>query len=270
MTVYEIVETPFSGEHYEGELEIDPYLEVSYAWQDQRFIYGHSPLAQRMMLVPALVGMVLVLLGLFVVPRLLAGIEVQEVAAAGEGTTAVTEPQPPAAAEAETAATTGGISPVFSKEVRHWEAQIIAWSAQFGLDPDITATIMQIESCGDPNAVSSAGAQGLFQVMPFHFAAGEVMQDPDTNAFRGLKFYDTMLKHTGGNIFLSFAGYNGGYRASDNPYSTWPRETQRYYYWSQGIYEEAKAGKTSSDRLAEWMAAGGAGLCRQAANRLGI
>ena len=267
MTVYEIVETPFSGEQ-ESEAEFDPrFVETSYMWQDQRFIYGHSPLAQRMMLVPALAVLVMALLVLFVAPGLLAGIEVEAVAAAGEETTAVT--QPPDAAVAETAVT-GGISPIFSKEVRHWEAQIIAWSAQFGLDPDITATIMQIESCGDPNAVSSAGAQGLFQVMPFHFAAGEVMQDPDTNAFRGLKFYDTMLKHTGGDIFLSFAGYNGGYRASDNPYSSWARETQRYHYWAQGIYEEAKAGKTSSDRLAEWMAAGGAGLCRQAANRLGI
>lgn len=266
---YEIVETPFSGE-YENEAEVDPYLEVSYMWQDQRFIYGHSPLAQRMMLIPALVVVVLTLLGLFVMPRLLAGIEVETVAAAaGDETTAVTQ-----SAGGETAVTasssSGGISPVFSKEVRHWEQKIIAWSAQFGLDPDITATIMQIESCGDPNAVSSAGAQGLFQVMPFHFAAGETMQDPDTNAFRGLTFYDTMLKHTGGDIFLSFAGYNGGYRAANNPHSTWARETQRYYYWAQGIYEEAKAGKSSSDRLAEWMAAGGAGLCRQAANRLGI
>lgn len=263
---YEIIETPFSGD-YDAQVEDDPFLEVSYVWQDQRFIYSYSPLEQRMMLIPALVGVVLALLGLFVMPRLLAGIEVESVAAAGEEVTAVVAQAPAAVGET---AVTGGISPIFSKEVRHWEAQIIAWSAQFGLDPDITATIMQIESCGDPNAVSSAGAQGLFQVMPFHFAAGETMQDPDTNAFRGLTFYDTMLKHTGGDIFLSFAGYNGGYRAANNPHSTWARETQRYYYWAQGIYEEAKAGKTSSDRLAEWMAAGGAGLCRQAANRLGI
>ena len=37
------------------------------------------------------------------------------------------------------------------------------------LDPDIIATIIQIESCGNPAARSTAGAQGLFQVMPFHF-----------------------------------------------------------------------------------------------------
>ena len=36
----------------------------------------------------------------------------------------------------------------------------MGWAEQYSLDPDIIATIMQIESCGDPNAVSSAGAQG--------------------------------------------------------------------------------------------------------------
>ena len=55
----------------------------------------------------------------------------------------------------------GGISPVFSPQIQHWAPQIVTWSAQYGLDPDIVATIMQIESCGDPQAGSSAGAQGL-------------------------------------------------------------------------------------------------------------
>ncbi len=268
MTVYEIVDTPFTRE-YDADAEYDPFIEVNYEWQDQRFVYGRSPLEQRMMLVPALVGMVLVLMALFVFPRLLSGIGTgaavesgQAVGEEGRGETAVSP--------ATTGITTGAISAVFSPEIQHWAPQIVAWSEQFGLDPDITATIMQIESCGDPNAVSSAGAQGLFQVMPFHFSAGEDMQNPDTNAFRGLKFYATMLQHTGGDVFLSFAGYNGGYAASDNPYNAWPNETQRYFYWAKGIYDDAKAGKGSSERLAEWMAAGGSGLCRQASARLGL
>ncbi len=271
VTVYEIVDTPFTRE-YDGDAEFDPYIEVSYQWQDQRFVYGRSPLEQRMMVVPALVGMVLVLMALFVFPRLLSGISVEagtgaveEVAVADTAVETTTQ-----TTTETTGAATGSIAALFSPEIQHWAPQIVAWSAEFGLDPDITATIMQIESCGDPNAVSSAGAQGLFQVMPFHFTAGEEMQNPDTNAFRGLKFYATMLQHTGGDVFLSFAGYNGGYRASDNPYDTWPNETQRYFYWAKGIYDDAKAGKASSERLAEWMAAGGSGLCRQASARLGL
>ncbi len=168
------------------------------------------------------------------------------------------------------AAVGGGISPVFTAEVKHWEPQIMAWAAEYELDPDIIATIMQIESCGDPQAESIAGAQGLFQVMPFHFTGNENMQDPNTNAMRGMIFYKEMLRYTDGDILLSFAGYNGGYAAAGNPWSTWPNETQRYYTWAKGIYEEAKAGNTTSDTLNQWLAAGGAGGCQRAATRLGI
>ena len=67
----------------------------------------------------------------------------------------------------------GSLSPVFTPEVQHWADKIVSWSAVFKLDPNLAATVMQIESCGAPGAVSGAGAQGLFQVMPFHFTAGE-------------------------------------------------------------------------------------------------
>ena len=164
----------------------------------------------------------------------------------------------------------GGISPVFSPQIQHWAPQIVTWSAQYGLDPDIVATIMQIESCGDPQAGSSAGAQGLFQVMPFHFTAGESMLDPDTNAARGLAYYAERLQQTGGDVFQAFAGYNGGHVAAAGNWNTWVNETQRYYTWSKGIYEEAKSGATTSTTLQQWMEAGGASLCQQASNRLNL
>jgi soluble lytic murein transglycosylase-like protein len=129
---------------------------------------------------------------------------------------------------------------------------------------------MQIESCGDPQAVSHAGAQGLFQVMPFHFAAGEVMLDPDTNAARGLAYYAERLQQTGGDVFQAFAGYNGGHVAAAGNWNTWANETQRYYTWSKGIYEDAKSGTESSTTLQQWMQAGGASLCQQASTRLNL
>jgi hypothetical protein len=168
------------------------------------------------------------------------------------------------------AAQTGRISPVFSREVQHWNDQIVAWAAQHDLDPDMVATVMQIESCGDPNAVSRAGAQGLFQVMPFHFAAGENMQDPDTNAYRGMSYLVERLKQTNGDVGRAFAGYNGGHVAAGSSWDRWAHETQRYYVWSTGIYGEAQEGLTESPTLARWMEAGGASLCRQASQRLGI
>lgn len=162
------------------------------------------------------------------------------------------------------------LSPVFSAEIQHWAPQILVWAEEHNLDPDMVATIMQIESCGDPNAVSSAGAQGLFQVMPFHFAADEDMQDPNTNARRGMTYLSERLAQTDGDYGRAFAGYNGGHVAAAGSWDSWAAETQRYYTWSTGIYNDASQGLTSSPTLADWLAAGGASLCRQAAARLGL
>lgn len=170
----------------------------------------------------------------------------------------------------ELAPTNSTLSPVFTREVSYWEPQILNWSTMYGVDPNIVATIMQIESCGNPDAESHAGAKGLFQVMPFHFSEGESMLDPDTNAMRGLAFFNEQLRYTNGDIFLSFAGYNGGYAASGGSYANWPNETQRYFYWAKGIYEEAISGSEESPTLSEWLAAGGAAGCQRAAARLGL
>lgn len=164
----------------------------------------------------------------------------------------------------------GGIAPLFTAEVQHWAPQIVAWASAVGIDPNMAATVMQIESCGDPNAVSSAGAQGLFQVMPFHFDPGEAMQDPDTNARRGMAYLALGMQQTGGDTSRTFAGYNGGHGTAARSWDTWPAETQRYYVWATGIYEDAVAGSATSDTLDQWLAAGGASLCRQAAQRLGL
>jgi hypothetical protein len=168
------------------------------------------------------------------------------------------------------AASNALISPIFSPEVQHWAPLITQIADDFGIDPDIVATVMQIESCGFQDAESHAGAQGLFQVMPFHFGAGEVMKDPQTNAFRGAKYLAEGLAMTAGNVNLTLAGYNGGHGTAQRAMSSWPNEMQRYYYWGSGIYADAKAGKAYSERLDEWMRAGGANLCNQAAARIGL
>lgn len=172
-----------------------------------------------------------------------------------------------ARSQREMVSTVTSISSVYTDEVKRWEAQISNWSADFGLDPDLAAVIMQIESCGDPLALSSAGARGLFQVMPFHFGPGEDAFDPDTNARRGLAYFAERLQQTQGNVGLAFAGYNGGHVAAASGWDSWARETQDYYVWATGIYEEAKAGMNESPTLIRWLQSGGASLCRQASER---
>ncbi|MEZ4668717.1 MAG: lytic transglycosylase domain-containing protein [Anaerolineae bacterium] len=162
------------------------------------------------------------------------------------------------------------IAPLFSPEVQHWGHDIGRWAADNNLDPNLLATVMQIESCGHPTVSSYAGAQGLFQVMPFHFSMDENQLDPNTNARRGADFLKVCLAAAGGDAGLAMACYNGGQSVLTQPYAAWSDQTQRYYYWGSGIYEAASQHQASSERLNEWLAAGGQRLCQQAGAALGM
>lgn len=163
-----------------------------------------------------------------------------------------------------------GLSSIFTKEVQHWGNDIVRWANAASVDPNLAATIMQIESCGDPRATSRSGAMGLFQVMPFHFHFGENPYDPETNALRGLGYLSHSLEKGGGNARLAMAGYNGGVGVIARTEWLWPSETKRYVLYGAPIYEDARNGATSSAMLTEWYQKYGVSLCRQAAQRLGI
>lgn len=152
------------------------------------------------------------------------------------------------------------IAPLFTPEIQLWEEEILAWSVRYHLDPDLVATVMQIESCGYVRAESSAGARGLFQVMPYHFHEGEDPFHPGTNAKRGLK-YLRMAQEAGGTTKLTLAGYNGGITGAQQPRDRWNDEMIRYVYWGYQIFKDAKAGLDHSPRLEEWLHSGGAYLC---------
>lgn len=162
------------------------------------------------------------------------------------------------------------LSPVFTPEVQYWKTSILRWANASGLDPDLVAVIMQIESCGDPFARSGAGAIGLFQVMPYHFLPTDDPSAPDTNAARGLDYLRRSLSAAGNDVRLALAGYNGGIGLISRGEWSWPAETIRYTYWGSGIYADAVSGVSRSSRLDEWLSAGGASLCDQAGRKLGI
>ncbi len=167
-------------------------------------------------------------------------------------------------------ATSSTLSPIFTPEVQHWSSAIVRWSRAAGVDPNLTATVMQIESCGDPSATSSSGAMGLFQVMPFHFAGSDSPYAPDTNASRGLDYLRRSLTAANNDARLALAGYNGGIGVISRSEWAWPAETIRYAYWGGGIYSDATSGRSASPRLSEWLQAGGSGLCARAGQRLGL
>lgn len=168
------------------------------------------------------------------------------------------------------AATATGLSPFFRPEVRYWADSIQRWAAASGLDPNLVAVVMQIESCGDPRALSHSGAMGLFQVMPFHFYTGDNPYNPDTNALRGLAYLKRSLESANGDPRLALAGYNGGIGVIARGESLWSAQTVRYVYFGSQIYEDARSGAAASPMLEEWYRRYGVSLCRQAAQRLGV
>ncbi|NUM45056.1 MAG: lytic transglycosylase domain-containing protein [Anaerolineales bacterium] len=163
----------------------------------------------------------------------------------------------------------GALSPLFTPSVQYWQAEIVQWAGEWGLDPNLVATVMQIESCGNPDAVSSAGATGLFQVMPFHFQATENPYDPYTNAYRGMSYLSRSLESFGGDVKMGLAGYNAGIGGASRGEANWPAETVRYTTWGVGIYQDAKAGNHESATLNEWLSRA-TGMCNAAIQRLGL
>jgi len=173
--------------------------------------------------------------------------------------------QPASASPHPTAALPAhGLAPFFRPEVLHWRDAILRWAAAAQVDPNLAAVVMQIESCGDPRARSRSGAMGLFQVMPFHFAAADNPYDPDTNALRGLSYLARSLQAASGDARLALAGYNGGISVIARGDWTWAAETQRYVRYGAPMYADAQRGASQSAALDEWYASYGVGLCRQA------
>jgi soluble lytic murein transglycosylase-like protein len=112
-----------------------------------------------------------------------------------------------------------------------WEPLITREALNNRLDPALLRAVMIAESGGDPTAVSSAGAQGLMQLMPSTAAGLGVTDpfDPAQNVGGGARFLRAMLDRYGGDVRRGVAAYNAGPGAVDRyggipPYD----ETQAY------------------------------------------
>lgn len=86
-------------------------------------------------------------------------------------------------------------------------------SYRFQLKPEMVLAVMHVESLFDRYAVSSAGAQGLMQVMPFWKneigTPDDNLTDIATNIRYGCAILKTYLKREKGNMMLALARYNG-------------------------------------------------------------
>lgn len=80
------------------------------------------------------------------------------------------------------------------------------------VSPALVLAVISVESAGRADAVSSAGAQGLMQLMPDTAARFGVSDsfDPGDNIKGGVAYLSWLLNHFGNDPLLVLAGYNAG------------------------------------------------------------
>ena len=132
----------------------------------------------------------------------------------------------------------------FSPAGSSFESIIQQASARYQVDPSLVKALIRAESNFNPTAVSSAGAQGLMQLMPAT-AAGLGVQnslDPVQNIEGGVHLLRKLLDRYSGNVTLALAAYNAGPGAVDRfggipPY----QETQTYVQRVLNYYQTERS-----------------------------
>lgn len=80
------------------------------------------------------------------------------------------------------------------------------------VSPALVLAVMTVESAGDPQAESGAGAQGLMQLMPdtaARFGVTDSFQ-PAQNITGGVKYLNWLMQEFSNDPILVLAGYNAG------------------------------------------------------------
>lgn len=122
-------------------------------------------------------------------------------------------------------------------------------SAKYGVDRQLIRAIIKTESNFNPKVTSSAGAQGVMQIMPANFKMLGITDgyNIEQNIDGGVKLLKQYLDKFGGNTEMALMAYNGGpgtmqKRGVKSPADVYkmPKETQNYLvkvskYYNEGV-----------------------------------
>ncbi len=85
-------------------------------------------------------------------------------------------------------------------------------SETYGVDKNIIKSVILAESSAKENAVSTANAKGLMQIIDStaKYLGINNVWDPKENIMGGAKYLSELLRKYNGNLKFALAGYNAG------------------------------------------------------------
>ncbi|MDD5452523.1 MAG: lytic transglycosylase domain-containing protein [Desulfovibrionales bacterium] len=103
-------------------------------------------------------------------------------------------------------------------------------SRKYGVEPALIKSVIAVESNGDPQALSPAGARGLMQLMPATAAELGVTDpfDPAQNVMAGTRYLRQLMDRYQGDVKLALAAYNWGMGNLEKRPEALPKETREY------------------------------------------
>jgi soluble lytic murein transglycosylase-like protein len=125
---------------------------------------------------------------------------------------------------------------------------IEAAAARYGMDADLIASVIAVESNFDPKAKSRKNARGLMQLLPqtAERLGVQNIYDPQENIDAGTRYLRELLQKYNNDLVLALAAYNAGPERVQQ-YGRVPpfAETISYVRRVKRGYEKSKAGSVT-------------------------